>query len=319
VTTPETRQGSERRPVAGAVFVFGAAALWATFGLFARSLYADGHSALEVASVRTWIGLLAVTIPALGRIGDLRIRRRDIPFFIAYGVVGFALFEVLLLGAFARMPVAVAVALLYTAPAFVVIYSRVLWQETIAGRRKAALVLALLGVFLVTGAAGDVLRGDLSRIDAVGVALGIGAAMGYAAYSIFGKIAIERTTSRAALFWSFLFAAIPLAFLAEPIGPIVRSPSSLPAFIGVGILPTSLAYVLYLRGLRTLRPSTASVLACAEPVFAAIFAMILLGETVSPLQVIGIAAVVSGAVLAVERKSIARDRSGTPGRQDIER
>jgi drug/metabolite transporter (DMT)-like permease len=52
-------------------------------------------------------------------------------------------------------------------------------------------------------------------------------------------------------------------------------------------------------------------------VFAAVFAIILLGETVSPLQVIGIAAVVAGAVLAVERKSIAKDRSGTPGRQDI--
>jgi drug/metabolite transporter (DMT)-like permease len=302
MTRSRLDQSSERRPVAGAVFVFGAAALWATFGLFARSLYDDGHSPLDVASVRTWIGVITVAILAIGRVGELRIKRRDLPFFIAYGILGFAAFEVLLLGAFARMPVAVAVALLYTAPAFVVLFSRVLWKEALTARKQGALVLALLGVFFVTGAAGDVLRGDLSRIDPIGVALGIGAAIGYAAYSIFGKVAIGRASSRAALFWSFLFAAIPLAILAEPIGPIARSPGSIPAFLGVGVLPTSLAYFLYLRALRTLRPSTASVLACAEPVFAAVFAAILLDERISVLQTAGIAAVVIGAVLAVERR-----------------
>jgi drug/metabolite transporter (DMT)-like permease len=300
--TPARVTESERRPVAGAVFVFGAAALWATFGLFARSLYADGHSPLEVASVRTWIGLLAVLLFAFGRPADLRIRTRDVPFFIAYGVLGFAAFEVLLLGAFARMPVAVAVALLYTAPAFVVLFSRVLWKERITRRKQIALLLALAGVFLITGLAGDVVHGDLPRIDVAGVALGIGAAIGYAAYSIFGKVAIGLTTSQGALFWSFLFAALPLALVAEPVGPLLRSPTSIPAFLGVGILPTSLAYFLYLRALRTLRPSTASVLACAEPVFAAALAAIVLNERIGGLQILGVAAVVAAAATIVSKE-----------------
>jgi inner membrane transporter RhtA len=74
--------------------------------------------------------------------------------------------------------------------------------------------------------------------------------------------------------------------------------------IGLGVVPTLLPYALYLAALRHLRASTAAMLASIEPVIAAAYAAVLLGERMDGLQIAGMLLVVCAAVL------LARDARG---------
>jgi drug/metabolite transporter, DME family len=229
-----------------------------------------------------------------------RVTLRSLPFFAAYGILGFALFAYVFFAALERTTIAIAVALLYTAPAFVVLMSALLWRERIGWHRLVALALVLTGVLLVTGAAGALLRGTAVLAPAA-LLLGLGAGAGYALYTMFSKVATDRYGPLASLFWSFGFATAALALVASPLAPFLRAPQHALLLIALGVVPTILPYALYLAALRSLRASTAAMLASMEPVVATALAALLLGEHIDGVQAAGIVLVVVAAVL------IARD------------
>jgi drug/metabolite transporter, DME family len=301
--------GAPRRPLVGAALVLGAASFWATFGIFAKELYEAGFAPLELASVRAAVGFAGFALYLVPRLrarpGSLTVGARGAAFFAAYGILGYALFTLAFFASLERSPVSVAVALLYTAPAFVLIMSAVLWREHVGALRLAALGLVLAGVVLVTGAAGGLLAGSVS-ITPAALAIGIGAGATYALYTMFSKVATERYGPQASLFWCFAFAALLLGVLAPPWAPFLREPGHAPALIALGVVPTMIPYALYLRGLRELRASTAAMLASVEPVIAVVLAAVLLGERLTPLQGVGMALVVLAAVLITGQAPVSR-------------
>jgi drug/metabolite transporter, DME family len=296
---PAVHAGPVGRPLLGAALVLGAASLWATFGIFARHLYDAGFQPLELASARAAVGFGAV---ALYTLVSRRARRglavgwRAVPFLAAYGVLGYALFTLVFFRALEVTTVPVAVALLYTAPGFVLILSALIWRERVGPTRLAALGLVLAGVLLVTGAAGGVLGGT-AALPATAVALGLGAGATYAGYTVFSRVATLRYGPTASLFWSFGFATLAFAILVPPHLPFIRNPGHVPLLLALGIVPTLAPYALYLAALRELRASTASMLAAVEPVVAALLAALLLGEGLDLLQGAGVVLVVLAAAL----------------------
>jgi drug/metabolite transporter, DME family len=296
----------------GAALVLGAASLWATFGIFAKRLYDAGLQPLELASTRAAVGFAAVALFAAFRgphSNVLAVLRdpRALVFFAAYGILGYALFTLVFFRALEVTTVSVAVALLYTAPAFVLVMSALLWRERVDALRLGALALILCGVVLVTGAAGSLLRGT-AVLPAAALVLGVASGVTYAVYTMFSKVATVRYGPTAALFWSFGFATLAFALLSPPHAPFVQAPQHRLALVALGIVPTLVPYALYLAALRQLRASTAAMLASVEPVVAALLAALLLHERLELLQGVGVLLVVAAAVLlARETAAAARD------------
>jgi drug/metabolite transporter, DME family len=292
------------RPLLGAILVLGAASFWATFGIFAKHLYEAGFAPLELASVRAAVGFIGFALFLLPRLAtrpaSLHPGLRGLAFFAAYGIFGYALFTLVFFASLERSIVSIAVALLYTAPAFVVLMSALLWRERVGRVRLVALGLVLVGVLFVTGAAGTLLSGT-AGLPPVALALGIGAGATYALYTMFSKVATERYGPAASLFWSFAFATLALSVAAPPWQPFVRAPQHAFALVALGVVPTLIPYALYLRGLRELRASTAAMLSSVEPAVAAILAALLLHERLGLLQLVGMALVVAAALLLAGR------------------
>jgi drug/metabolite transporter (DMT)-like permease len=65
----------------------------------------------------------------------------------------------------------------------------------------------------------------------------------------------------------------------------------------VGLIGTLVAHGLFVMALRTIRPSSAGIVATAEPVFAGLIAFLFLGDRLQPLQVFGAAVIVAGIVI----------------------
>jgi drug/metabolite transporter (DMT)-like permease len=79
-------------------------------------------------------------------------------------------------------------------------------------------------------------------------------------------------------------------------------------FALVGIIRPSLSSVLAIQSIHVLGPTLTSALTASAPIFGALFAILLLGETLDLKTGIGIAAVIAGGVVAsYRRQGLARD------------
>ncbi|HKJ93842.1 MAG TPA: EamA family transporter [Longimicrobiales bacterium] len=284
------------RPLVGALLVLGAAALWGSLGLFGRALFAYHLTPLEIASSRAALAFVFLAILLAPRARTLRVAWRDVPLLLVYGALSIGLFYFLYMAAIERTTIAVAAALLYSAPAFVLVISWALRWEAVRAGQLLPLAAALAGVMLVTGAGAAILRGA-APLPAAAVVFGLGSGVTYALFTVLGKRIAARHGPLRTLFYAYAAGALVLAPAALPWRVIAAHPHALPALIGMSVGPTLLASFLFLTALRHLPASTASMLATAEPVTAALLGVAVLGEPLGLDTAVGVALVVTAGVM----------------------
>ena len=294
------------RPVLGATLVIGAASLWGSLGLFGRLAFERGATPLEVGSVRAALAFVGVLPLALLRPAALRVRRADLLLVTGYGVIGVGFFYYIYLVAVDRLPLAVAAALLYTAPAFVVAIAWLLRWEPVRPARLLPLAMVLIGAFLVTGAF-RALGG--AGVDAIGAAAGVASGSAYALYTVLGKRIRARYDVLSTIFFAYGVGAVVLALIEPPWAVMVRHESARGILLLMGLGPTLLAALLFYGGLRHLEASTASMLATIEPVVAALLGLAWLGERITWAIGAGAALIIGAALLVAPRRPA---RRGTP-------
>jgi drug/metabolite transporter, DME family len=293
VDAPDARPGP--RAAVGAALVLAAAGLWASLGIFGRLAFEHGASPIEVGSVRAFVAFLAVLPIALLRrrpLARLRVPRRDLPLLIGYGAVGIGAFYYVYLAAIERLPIAVAAALLYTAPAFVLAIAWILRWEPVRPRRLAPLVMVLVGAFLVTGA-----FQTIGAVDRIGVAAGVASGLAYAVFTVLGKRIRRRYDVITTIVFAYGVGAVVLALAAPPWAVLLRYPDALGVLLLMGLGPTLLAALLFYAGIRHIDASTASILATIEPAVAALLALAWLNEAIALSTVAGTAFIIAAAVL----------------------
>ncbi|OCR23449.1 transporter [Pseudomonas syringae] len=193
------------------------------------------------------------------------------------------------------VPLGIAVALEFTGPLAVALYSS----------RKAIdfvwIALAATGLLLL------IPMGETSaNLDLTGVVYALGAGVCWAAYILFGQKAGEDNGIQTAAL-GVLIAAIFIA----PIGMVHAGTALLdialiPTAIGVAILSTALPYSLEMVALTRMPARTFGTLASIEPVFGALSGMLFLHENLTLLQWLAIAAIIlasAGATLTSQRET----------------
>lgn len=298
------------RPVLGAAMVIGAAALWGSLGLFGRLAFDHGASPLDVASVRAALAFVGVLPLALRRYHRLRLHAAHVPLILGYGAIGVGFFYYIYLVAVDRLPLAVAAALLYTAPAFVVILAWSLRWEPVRPRRLVPLVMVLAGAFLVTDAVRVLLAAPIAPIAPIaptapvarglgiaGIAAGVASGLAYALYTVLGKRIRQHYDILTTIFYAYGIGALVLAFAAPPWTVVADHPDALPALLLMGLGPTLLAALLFYGGIRHIDASSASMLATIEPVVAAFIGFAWLSEGLPWTTLLGTALILAAAAI----------------------
>lgn len=282
------------------LYIIIAGALWGSMGLFVRRLGDNGCNSAEIAMLRSLVTAVILFLFLLIKDRNLlRIRLRDIWCFIGTGVFSIVFFNMCYFTTIELTSLSVAAVLLYTAPAFVIVLSAILFNEQITKKKVIALALTFVGCVCVSG----LIRGGASMTPK-GFFIGIGAGIGYALYSIFSRFALEKGYSSMTIsFYTFLFAVIgtiPFVSVQNVLDVVTRTPS-LTAFIVVfGIVTTVLPYLLYTRGLLGVENGQASILASVEPVVATILGTVVFHEILHADEICGILLIL-GAILISNR------------------
>ena len=280
--------------------------LWGTMGLYVRVLNGAGMYAIQIVFLRAVITALVMAVVILLTQRDrFRVRWKDLWVFLCGGICSILFFNVSYFKAIEVTSLSIACVLMYTSPVFVTLLSAVLFHERITPRKVAAMLIVVVGCALVSGVGAAAVR-----VTPMGLLYGLCAGLGYALYSIFSRLALNRGYHIVTiLFYDFLFAAIGLAFLADyrQIGSALTTGAA--AWAGIlacGVFATVFPYLLYTEGMKFVENGKAAVIVAVEPVTATVLGAILYRETLTVTAVIGIALVI-GAIALLSGTGVKRE------------
>jgi drug/metabolite transporter (DMT)-like permease len=280
----------------------------------ARVVLTSGVSATELSSVRA-IGTTAVLLLVLlltGRAATLRVRREEVLPLLVYGVVGVALLHMTYFVAIERLPIGLALLLEYLAPVLVALWVRVVRREPVRATLWPALGLCLAGLGLVAQ-----VGGTGPGLDPVGLLAGLGAAVCFATYFLLGERLVAHRDPISTTFWGFAIASVLWTVVQPwwtPLRTVAGQEAVLPAAVGsvtvpllllllwVVILGTLVPFGAATAALRHLPAATVSVIAILEPVGAALLAWWWFDEALEPGQLVGVACVLVGILLALRAR-----------------
>lgn len=291
----------DRPRLRGYALILIAATLWSTLGIIFKALINDhGLSRITIAFFRASISAaILFAVLALRRPGLLRITRRDLALFVAFGLFGIAAFYVCYITAIDLTGVSVAAVLLYTAPAWVAAISALFLGEPMTTSKLVAVAIAMIGCALVARVH-DV---HSLRLNLWGLLAGLGAGLSYALYSVFNKVGVRRYDGWTVLAYGLLFGTVFLIPLQSPqwIIAALRQPGADAWLLAMALGPTLGAGLAFNAGLRYIPVSNASVVATLEPVSASLLALFFLGERLDLAQLVG-GVLILAAVISLTRR-----------------
>ncbi len=303
------------RPAVGYALVLAAAVLFILNSGVSRATIRGGVDPQTLTTIRVTGAVPIFLLWALvaDRPAIRPPRREMIGWIVVMGVVGVALLQYTYFVALDRLPIGIALLFEYTAPVLIALWARFVAHEAVSSRIWPALALSLVGLAVVAEV------WDGLAFDGVGVVAGFAASVCFATYFLVGDHTISARDPLHVVLWSFLVAAVCL----NVVWPLTRlDPDLLTESISLGgslsevevpgwallgwivVFGTVLSFALNLFALRHLRPTVVAVVAMVEPVGASILGWLWFDETLSPLQLLGAAAVVVGIVLAQSARPV---------------
>ena len=277
--------------------------LWGTIGLFVKVLDAKGSTSEYTTFMRMFFAfmlLFAITLVKEG-IGSFRIGRSTLISCALLGFVSMSLNNLCYTNAVSRLGMSLAAAILYMAPIFTSIQSKLLFHEKIGRSKLIALAFNVLGcVLAATGG-----RLSLEGVSVIGLLFGIGAAFAYSTQNIFGRLATDEASPFVVATYNFFFAAVFTLVVARPFSTIGDpfEPQLLIWGLLFGLIPTTIAYLLYFAGIQGLTETSKVPVFCSlELVVATVLGGLLFNENLPPASLAGTAMILIS-IMLMNRKT----------------
>ena len=286
------------------LYIFIAGILWGTIGIFVKELNSLGADSSLIIFLRMFSALIIISLIALLKHGTkIFIRdKKTILFCALLGFVSNGLFNIFYTASIKLNGMGIACVLMYTAPIFTAIASRILFHEKFSRLKIFALILNIFGCILtVTG--GNIFNN--ADISLIGILAGLGSGFGYGMAAIFGKAAAEKTDPLIVSIYSYFFAVIfLLAFNPPNFNAAFNDVKIFVVGALYGFIPTAFAYFIYYIGLQKVKnTSKVPVIASIEPVTAVLIGTLLYNEQVREANFVGFVVVLfSIAIMMKEKK-----------------
>lgn len=257
-------------------------------------LWAAELSAFEVTAGRLITG--AAVIGLLARINRQQHlpARHDLPRFAGFGFIA-ALHFVSYIAALNFTTIAHALAIVYTAPIFVALFSAWFLKEPLARRKWLGVFVTVIGIAILAG-----LEPRLDGRMLLGNLLALVSALTYALYSIAGRSQRERyplftyagTVYGLAALWALPAAALNFT----PAGYTLKS---VLALLGAGLIPLAAGHTLYNAALRRTHATIPNLIATQEVTGGMILGALLLAQVPQTNEVVGALVALVGVALVL--------------------
>jgi drug/metabolite transporter (DMT)-like permease len=255
---------------------------------------AEPLSAYEKTAGRLAVAALALLLLMRVRREPFRLTRRDLPLFIGIGLIA-ALHFVAYVASLSFTTIAHSLAIVYTAPIFVALFSAWFLHEPIRPRQWLGVLVAVLGVALLAG-----FEPNWSPRMAVGDLLALLSAVMFGLYSVAGRkqrSSYSLFTYAVAVYGVAALWVLPAA--AANFTPAGYTLAPLLAVLALGIVPLGIGHTLYNAALRHTHATTANLIATQEVTLGILLGALLLGEMPKLNEMAGALVTLLGIVLVL--------------------
>jgi drug/metabolite transporter (DMT)-like permease len=225
-----------------------------------------------------------------------RLARADWPRFALWGLVTACHF-VLYIASLSFTTVAHSLALVYTSPVWVTLFSSLLLREPLPRQKWVGIAVTLTGMAVLSGFepswTARMLLGDLMALGSA-VAFGVYSAMGRGQRSRYSLWTYASGVYGMAGLW-----LLPAAILSFEVPGHVALPVL--SVLSLGVLPLAVGHTLYNAALRRLHPTLVNIVATQEVTGGVLLSWWLLGEVPSLNAAIGAAIMLVGVAQVVTR------------------
>ena len=217
-----------------------------------------------------------------------------------FGIIGLFGSQLTYLAAIYYSNAATATVLQYLFMPMVVIYDLLRRNRNVSFVLIISIIFSFAGLILLT--INFSLIGSVLVVSPTALFFGLMAAVSAAFYTIYARPLIKKQGFEATISLGFLMACIPATFVglypsieyfralsAQPAGSILIIAGLIAFIIVIG---TAGAYYLYVRSIKHISSSDASITASMEPISAAVFSLLVLGIFLTDIQYIGVAIII---------------------------
>jgi probable blue pigment (indigoidine) exporter len=252
--------------------------------------FLSGFSPITVATLRALpAGLLLLAIVRQLPTGIWWLRS------FVLGALNISIFLSMLFVAAYRLPGGVAGTVLSAQPLIVVFLASVL----LAGPVRP---LAIIGALVGMGGVGLLVLTPSAALDAIGIAAGLAGATSMALGSILARKWRPPVSPLAFTAWQLAAGGlllVPVALIFEHALPVPTA-ANLLGLLWLGLIGAALTYALWFRGIGRMDSSVVSSLLFLSPLTAVLLGWSFLGQTLTALQIAGIALVI-GSIWLTQR------------------
>lgn len=247
-----------------------------------------------------WLIALAFLLPFTWRqtLRDWPTIRQGWKSILLLGLLGIASFNTLLYTA-AHSTSAINIALTQSVmPALIVLISYVTFHDRISRKQLFAIVLCMLGAGYI------IIHGDLQRLMELRFVIGdLIMLFAVCLYALYSALLRKRPNIHPLSFLTSSFA-VGVVFLLplylwefQRVPAFVLSQAAVTSLLYVAICPSILAYLFWNRGIIEIGANRAGLYINLLPLFAALLAVIFLGEQFQSYHVVGIGLIFTGLLL----------------------
>lgn len=256
--------------------------IFGTLGIFTRNI---AISSGELALYRAILAavLIFVYLIVTKQKTDFRSIKKELLLLLLSGTA-MGINWILLFEAYKYTTISAATLSYYFAPVIVIVACPILFKEKLSGRQMICFLMSALGLVLITGI-GD-LRNDN---DFIGILLGLGAALFYAAVILLNKF-IKNVEGIYRTFLQFISAIVILIPYVKMTSGVTLGNLNFTGWVNlliVGFIHTGITYCMYFSSLKELPGQKAAILSYIDPLVAVLISVAILGETMTIWQAIG--------------------------------
>ncbi len=289
---PQARSSSGRR---GLLLAIAAAVAFSTSPVFV--LGAAPLSAFDIAFGR--LAVAAICVAALGRLyrQPLLPAAVDLPLFAGFGLVT-ALHFLSYIASLSFTTIAQSLAIVYTAPIFVTLFSATLLREPIVARKWLGVVVTVAGIAILVGFSprldGRMILGDLLAL-ASAITFGLYSVAGRSQRQRYGLFTYTGTVYGVAALWALPAAALTLNPAGLRLAPLL-------SLLAAGLIPLGIGHTLYNAALRRTHATLVNLIATQEVTGGVILGALFLRQMPGPNEIAGAVVALAGIALVMIEK-----------------
>lgn len=279
----------------GYVLIILAALGFAALPIFIKYGYNVGLTTEIMLFLRFLIAsFILIFIMFVSRKKRINTNKSYLPILVVQGLVFFGSSYCYMLS-IKYMSASVTNILLYTYPLIVVLMATMIFKEKISLVKAITLLISFLGCLMVI----DIINTSTQQISMLGVSYGIGSAIFYAIYNINGQYLSKTVEPVTISTYTSVVCLLATTVVYPPVDVFAGHSHQAMWIVGLGtaIFCTIIPLFCYQKGLSFLGASQASILSTIEPVIATVLAFLILGETLSTIQLSGAFLIILGVLL----------------------